>query len=165
MATISVSSGNYIRPHRCVRMKQFKVDTSQTIRVGDPIVLSADADEGNRVKLAGADPATDRAFVGFAAEAIVTTATHNPVTDRILVWLATQDAEFRVHVVNAQAIDNDDISVEYGIAADATNLIWRLDRTEVTAKIFRVLELLDNHADVNGAVVASVIAPERLYHD
>jgi len=165
MATISVSSGSYIRPYRNVRVRRFLVDTSQTIRVGDPVVLGADADEGNRLKLAGTDPATDRRFVGFAAEAITTTATHNAVTDRILVWLATEEAEFLVHVADTQALDNDDISTEYGIVADATNNIWRLDRTEVTAKVFRVLELIDAAADVNGRVVASVIAPERLYGD
>lgn len=165
MATIGVSSGSYIRPHRNVRTKQFLVDVSQTILVGDPIVLGADSDEGNRVKKAGTDPTTDRKFIGFAAEAITTPATFSAPRDHVLVWLATQDAEFRVHCEDAAAIDNDDISVEYGIVADATNVIYRLDRTETTAKIFRVLELLDNHGDVNGRMVVSVIAPERLYGD
>ena len=165
MATISVSSGSYIRPYRNVRTKQFKVDVSQTIRVGDILVLSADADEGNRVKKAGADPATDRSIVGVAAEAITTGATHNAVTDRVLVWLATGDAEFLVHYGDTQALDNDDISVEYGVVLDSTNNIWRLDDTETTAKVFRVLELIDAHADVNGRAVVMFIAPERLYHD
>lgn len=165
MATISVSSGSYIRPYRNVRVRRFLVDVSQTVRVGDPLVLGADTDEGNRVKVAGADPATDRRFVGFAAEAITTTATHNATTDRVLVWLATQEAEFLAHCEDAAAIDNDDISTEYGIVNDATNNIWRLDRSETSAKVFRVLELLDAHGDVNGRLVVSVIAPERLYHD
>lgn len=165
MATIGVGSASYIRPYRNVRTRQFKVDTSQTIRVGDPVVLGSDADEGDRLKLSGADPATDRRFVGFAAEAITTTATFNAATDKILVWLASGDAEFIVHCENAGVIDNDDISTEYGIVNDATNNIWRLDRTETTAKIFRVLELRDVHGDVNGRLVVHVIAPERLYHD
>lgn len=167
MATIGVSSGSYIRPFRNVRMSDtpWLVDVSQTIRVGDPVVLGADTDEGNRLKLAGADPATDRRFVGFAAEAITTTATHNAATDRIQVWMATQDAEFLVHCENAAAIDNDDISTEYGIVADGTNNIWRLDRSETTAKVFRVLRLYDAHGDVNGRLVAAVIAPERLLGD
>lgn len=165
MATISVGQGNYIRPYRKVRIRHFKVDASQTIRIGDPVVLSTDANEGDRIKLAGTDPATDRGFVGFAAEAKTTGASPSYPADTIPVWLATGDAEFRVHVADSQALDADDISVEYGIVADGTNLIYRLDRTEVTAKVFRVLELLDAHADVNGAVVAMVIAPERLYHD
>ena len=165
MATIGVSSGSYVRPYRNVRTRQFLVDVSQTVRVGDPLVLSADANEGNRVKVAGADPATDRSIVGFAAEAITTTATHNAQTDRVLAWVATQEAEFLVHCEDAAAIDNDDISVEYGVVNDSTNNIWRLDRTETTAKVFRVLELKDAHGDVNGRLVCSVIAPERLYHD
>ena len=165
MATIGVSSGSYIRPHRNVRTRSFPVDVSQTIRVGDPIILGADSNEGNRVKKAGTDPATDRALIGLAAEAITTTSTHVAANDKVLVWVATQDAEFRVHCEDAAAIDNDDISVEYGIVADATNLIYRLDRSETTAKVFRVLELLDAHGDVNGRLVVSVIAPERLYGD
>ena len=165
MATISVSSGSYIKPYRNVRVRQFLVDVSQTVRIGDPMVLSADSDEGNRIKVASADPATDRAFVGFAAEAITTTATHNSTTDKILVWLAEERAEFKVHVVDSHAIDNDDISVRYGIASDGTNNIWRLDRTETSATVFKVLELLDEHGDVNGRLVVQVIAPERLYGD
>lgn len=165
MATIGVGSASFLRPARNVRTKQFKVDTSQTIRVGDILVLSTDSDEGNRVKKAGADPATDRAIVGVAAEAITTTATYNAATDRVLVWLATGDAEFIVHCQDAGAIDNDDISVEYGVVNDSTNNIWRLDRTETTAKVFRVLDLIDAHGDVNGKLLVSFIAPERLYHD
>ena len=165
MATISVSSGNYIRPYRKVRVRHFKVDASQTVRIGDPIVLSADADEGDRVKVAGADPATDRFFVGFAAEAKTTGASPTYPADMIPVWLAEQGAEFLVHYGDTQALDNNDISVEYGIVNDATNNIWRLDDTETTAKVFRVLELIDAHGDVNGRVVAAVIAPERLYGD
>lgn len=165
MATIGVSSGSYIRPYRNVRTRQFKVDTSQTVRVGDPLVLSTDADEGDRVKVAGADPTTDRKIVGFAAETITTTATFTAATDKVLVWLATGDAEFQVHCEASAAIDADDISTEYGIVNDATNNIWRLDRTETTAKVFRVLELKDAHGDVNGRLIVHVIAPERLYHD
>ena len=165
MATLGVSSGNYIRPYRNGRLRQFPVAVSQTILVGDPIILSVTADQGNRVALAAADPATDRGFVGFAAEATTTTATHNPLLDKILVYVADQTCEFLVHVQNAGVLDNDMIGVEYGIVADATNLIYRLDITEVTAKVFRVLELFDVHGDVNGRVVVSVIAPERLYHD
>lgn len=165
MATIGVSSGSYLRPYRNVRTRQWPVDTSQTIRIGDILVLSADADEGNRVKKAGADPATDRSIVGVAAEAITTTATYTAATDKVLVWAATGEAEFLVHCEDAAAIDNDDIGVEYGTVNDSTNNIWRLDRTETTAKVFRVLELKDAAADVNGRLVVSFIAPERLYHD
>jgi len=145
-------------------VKHYRVQINQVIRVGDPVVLSVTADQGDRIALAAADPAVDRGFVGFAAEAITTGATVT-AEQKIPVWLVTQDSEFLVHVANTQALDNDDISVEYGIVADATNLIWRLDKTETTAKIFRVLELKDAHGDVNGRLVVAGIAPERLYGD
>jgi len=165
MATISVGAKSYVRPYRNPRMRQFLVDTSQTIVIGDLIVLGADANEGNRVKKSGADPTTDRGIVGFAAEAITTSSTHNSETDKINVWLATNDAEFVGHCEDAAAIDNDDISTEYGVVNDSTNGIWRVDRSEVTNKVVRVLELLDAHGDTNGRLVFSVIAPERLYGD
>lgn len=164
MATIGVGAGSYVRPHRRVRTRTFRVDASQTIVVGDLLVLSADADEGNRVKKAGADPTTDRAIVGFAAAAITTGASPT-AEDVIPVWLATGDAEFIGHVQDAETLDNDDISVEFGMVNDATNGIWRVDTSETTAKIVRILELVHEHGDTNGQVVFHVIAPERLYHD
>ncbi len=163
MATIGVSSGSFLRPVRNSRTRQFQVDVSQTIRVGDILVLGADSDEGNRVKKAGADPTTDRRIVGVAAEAVTTTATYTPSTDHVLVWLATEGAEFLAHCEDAAALDNDDISTEYGTVNDSTNNIWRVDRSETSAKVFRVLELKDVHGDVNGRMVVSFIAPERLY--
>lgn len=167
MATIGVGTGNYIRPRKAAgtELRSFPVDTSQTILVGSLLVLSADSDEGNRVKVAGTDPTTDRAIVGFAAEAITTGATFVAATDKVLVWLAKQDTQFIVHCEDAGTIDNDDVSVEYGVVVDATNLITRLDRTETSAKVFRVIELLDVHGDVNGRLAVTVIAPERLYGD
>lgn len=164
MATIGVSSGSWIRPYRNVRTRSFNVDTSQTIYVGSLVVLGADSDEGNRVKVAGSDPTTDRRILGIAAEAITTTSTYS-ASNKVLVWLATQDAEFLAHCEDAAAIDNDDISTEYGMVLDATNNIWRVDRSETSAKLLRVLELKDVHGDVNGRLVVSFIAPERLYGD
>lgn len=160
MATIGVGKGSYIRPYRRVRMDAFPEDSSQSFIVGDPVVLSTDSDEGNYIKIAGADPATDRGFVGFAASAATGTKGH--MCD---VWLATGDAEFVVHCQDTETLDNDDIGVEFGIVADATNLIWRLDTSETSAKVFRVLKLLDAHGDTHGRYVVHVIAPERLYHD
>lgn len=165
MATIGVGAGSYIRPHRRARTRTFRVDASQTIVVGDPVVLSTDSDEGNRIKKSGADPTTDRGFVGFAAAAITTGASPTYPADSIPVWLATGDAEFIGHVQDAETLDNDDIGVEFGIVADATNGIWRVDTSETSAKVVRILELADEHGDTNGRVVFHVIAPERLYHD
>ena len=160
MATIGVGQGSYIRPLRRVRMDAFPEDSSQTFIVGDPVCLSADSDEGNYIKIAAADPTTDRNFVGFAAKPA--TGVKGTMID---VWLATGDAEFVAHVEDAMALDNDFVDTEYGIVADATNLIWRVDTTETTAKIVRITKLLDAHGDVNGRVQFNVIAPERLYHD
>lgn len=165
MATIGVGTGNYIRPRflRDCELRSFPVDTSQTILVGSLLVLSADSDEGNRVKIAATDPTTDRAIVGFAAEAITTTGTYVAATDKVLVWLAKPGTQFIAHCEDTGVIDNDDVSVEYGCVVDATNLITRLDRTETSAKVFRVVELLDAHGDVNGRLAVTVISPERLY--
>lgn len=165
MATFTVGSGDFIRPYKGrVKIKHYNVAASQTILIGTPVYLSTTADKGNEIKKSAADPTTDRGFVGFAAEAITTGASVTSA-DRIPVWVASGEAEFIVRAQDTGALDNDDVSVEYGIVEDTTNNIWRLDRSETTAKIFRVLELLDAHADVNGRYVAMVIAPERLYHD
>jgi hypothetical protein len=166
MATISVSSGSYVRPRYAgkVRIKHYRVDLSQTVRRGDLMRLSTDSDEGNRIVVASADPTTDRAIVGFAAEAITTDAT-GAATDVIPVWVADGEAEFVAHVQDAETTDNDDISVEYGMVRDATNNIWRVDTSETSAKVVRVLEVLGTVGDTNGQVVFMVIAPERLYQD
>lgn len=160
MAAIGVGKGSYIRPYRRARMKAFPEDSSQTFIVGDPVCLSADSDEGNYIKIAGADPTTDRAFVGFAASAATGVKGH-----MVDVWIATGDAEFIGHIEGTTAIDNDMIGTELGIVADGTNLIWRVDSTETSAKVVRILDLADTHGDTAGRVIFHVIAPERLYHD
>lgn len=166
MATLTVSSGDFIRPYKGRgKIKWFPVAASQTILVGTPVQLSTTSDKGNEIKKSAADPTTDRGLVGFAAEAITTGASVSATTDRIPVWVASGENEFIVRAQDTGTLDNDDISVEYGIVEDSTNGIWRLDRSETSAKVFRVLELLDAHGDVNGRYVAMVIAPERLYHD
>lgn len=169
MATIGVGAGSYMRPRYQCMTRSFPVDTSQTVRVGDLLVLSADSDEGNRVKKSGADPTTDRGIVGIAAEAITTTSTHVAATDKVLVWVAEQGTQFIAYVCGAAfadaTLDNDNVSVEFGLLEDTTNNIWRVDNSETTAKLVRVLELLDIHGDTNGRVAVSFIAPERLYGD
>jgi len=169
MATIGVGAGSYMRPRYAAKPRRWVVDTSQTIIVGDLLILSADSDQGNRVKKAGADPATDRSVVGVAAEAITTSSTHVAATDHVLVWSARGDQEFIAHVCGAaiadETLDNDDISVEFGLLEDTVNGVWRVDTSETTAKLVRVLELLDAHGDTNGRVSVQFIAPERLYED
>lgn len=164
MATIGVGKGSFMRPHRRARTRTFRVDASQTIKVGYLVALSADSDEGNRIKKASADPTTDRAIIGIAA-ADITTGASPTAADKIPVWLATGDAEFIAHVQDAETLDNDDISVEFGLVEDTSNEIYRVDTSETSAKLVRVLELVDPHGDTNGRVVVHFIAPERLYHD
>lgn len=164
MATIGVGAGSYMRPRYTARTRTFRVDASQTVLVGSLMVLSADSDEGNRVKVAGADPTTDRGVVGIAAQAITTGASPT-AADKVVIWLAEQGTEFVAHVQASETLDNDDIGVEFGLVIDATNGIMRVDTSETTAKLVRVLELLDAHGDTEGRVAVSFIAPERLYGD
>ncbi len=67
---------------------------------------------------------------------------------------------------DASALDNDMVGVEYGIVADATNGIWRIDTTETTSKVFRVTSIAPGyaHADVNGKlVVKSAVGAQKVY--
>jgi hypothetical protein len=50
-----------------------------------------------------------------------------------------EQGEFAVHIQDAATLDNDDIGDDFGIVADATNLIWRVDNTETTSKVFCVV--------------------------
>lgn len=164
MATIGVGKGSYIRPYNKVRMESYAEDSSQTFLVGDPVYLSTDAGEGNLIKVATADPTTDRSFLGFAAQAASgVKGTMCPI------WLASNDALFVGHICDAafadKVLDINIISTELGMIADTTNLIWRVDTSESTAKLVRIVKALDAHGDTNARVVFMVIAPERLYGD
>lgn len=165
MASFTVGSGDYIRPYRFVQLRQFLVDTSQTVLLGSLLALSTDSDEGNRVKVAAADPTTDNALVGIAAEAITTGSTHDANTDKVNIWLFDERSEFVARVQDTETLDNDDISVEFGVVVDATNLITRVDTSETSAKVFRVVGMFPGHVhgDTNGAYVVKPIQSERLY--
>jgi len=158
--THSVGAGNYIRPYRRVRIRHFPEGASQSFKVGDPLILDTTSDKGHQVVLAGNDPTTGD-VVGFAAEEA--TGVEGTL---IAVWVLDGQGEFIAHVANSQALDNDDIGAEYGIVADGTNGIYRLDRTETTSKVFRVLEIAPGHAhgDVNGAyIVKSAAGGQAVY--
>lgn len=166
MATFLIGKGNYIRPYRNVRIRPFPEAASQTFIVGDPLILQTTADKGHQVKISGADP-TAGTVVGFAlAAASGTEGTSIPVA------MLDEQGEFMVVVQDTGAIDNDDIGDEYGIVADATNLIWRLDLTETTAKVFRIVAFAPKPdgsggmcvaADVNGAwIVRSAYAAQAV---
>lgn len=158
MATLSVGAGNIVRPYRNCRVRHFKEGASQTFKMGEPVILSATSDKGNKITIAAADPQVD--VVGFAAaDASGTEDTMIPV------WVADEDAEFLIHALDAQTVDVDDIGVNFGITKDSTNVIWRLDRTKTTTTLqaLRVLELKDDHGDINGRYVVRVLSVPRAY--
>jgi hypothetical protein len=141
MATVwTVSSGDYIRPYRNVRIQHFPVTISQTIVRGAAVKL-AGAGLENRIKIGVVTETTG--YVGFAAESITTGATHVPATDKIAVWLATEDAEFIGRTVNDDVVDFTDIGVGVALDIDATNAIWVVETDDVTAEVVKVLGYLD----------------------
>jgi hypothetical protein len=155
MATFVIGKGNYIRPYRNCRIRPFREAASQTFKVGDPLILETTADKGDQVKVAAADP--NGTVVGFATGDA--SGTENTTVN---VALLDEQSEFVAVVDNAQALDYDDIGDEIGIIADATNVIWRLDRTETTVPVGRIVAFgpkpdgsggLCTHGDVNGALV------------
>ena len=155
MATLTVSSGDYIRPRGGQGdIVHYKEGASQTFLKGDPLINSSVTDKEDRCIIAGSDPG---AIIGFAA------ADASGVADTMIPVYAADDlARFVVRVADTQAIDVDMIKAAgFGIVADGTNLIWRLDTSETTAKIFKVRKLVDAHGDVNGRVICSVLAAER----
>jgi len=141
MATVfTVSSGDYIRPLRNVRVKEFPVHVSQTVLKGS-VLQKGGAGYENRVILS-TDTVTS-GIVGVAMEAITTTATHNAVTDRVLVALATPEAEFIGRTVADDTVDFTDIGVNVSLEIDATNSITRVETDDVTYETVKVLEYLD----------------------
>lgn len=153
MATITVSSGSYIRPASSYgEIRHYKEGASQTFKKGDPVIFSSVADSEDRIVIAGADPG---AIVGFAAEDASGTA-----DTKLPVYCG--DTEFVVHVKDTQAIDVDMLKAAgFGIVSDGTNSIWRLDTAETSSKIFKVRRLVDEHGDVNGRVIATILRAER----
>jgi len=146
MSTIAVGSGNIIRPFRHVRIQHYPEDASQSFKKGEPVIFSSTGGKENKIKISGADPTA--LLIGIAAaDASGVEGTMVPV------WLFTSDAEFRIQMADTQSVNRADRQVSYGIVKDATNVIWRLDNTETTAKVFVVTEFIDAHGDVNGAVV------------
>jgi len=157
MATAFVASkGGYIRPYRNVRLRTYPEAASQTFRIGDPLIKQTTADKGNQVKISAADPTTGT-VVGFAAAAASGTEGTS-----IPVWMLDEQSEFVVHIQDAATLDNDDIGVDYGIVADGTNQIWRVDNTETTSKVFSPVDFGPKpdgsagkcaHGDTNGTYV------------
>lgn len=138
--TFVVSTGDHIRPFRNYRLKEYPVSISQTVLVGS-IMKLAGAGLENRVILS--TDATTSGIVGVAVEAITTTGTFNAATDKVLIALATEDAEFVARTVAARAVDFTDIGVRVETQIDATNSITRVNAAAVTNETVWILEFLD----------------------
>lgn len=140
MATFSVSSGDYIVPWRNHTLKEFPVHTSQAVLVGSVLKLAGAGFE-NRVIL-NTDTTTS-GIVGVAVEAITTTGTHDAKKDKVLVALATPEAEFAGRTVADDAVDFTDIGVRVSLEIDGANSITRVETDDVTNETVRVLEYLN----------------------
>jgi hypothetical protein len=125
--TFGVSSGDYIRPYRNVRVAHFPVAVSQTIVRGAAVKL-AGAGVENRIKIGVVTETSG--YVGVAAESITTTSTHVPATKKR-------------STVSDDPVDFSDIGVGVALDIDATNAIWVVETDDVTAEVVRVLSYLD----------------------
>lgn len=152
--TWTVGSGDYIRPYRCVRTEHWPEGASQTFRVGDPVILSTVSDYGNHIVIAGTDAVAD--IVGFAAEAAT-----GVTGTKLAVWVADESGEFVGRVQDTGALDNDQIGEDYGMVADGTNHIWRVDLSDTTNVSVQMIKFLDTHGDTNGRVVFKVLNAAR----
>ena len=146
MAAFTLSTGDYPRPYRNVRIEHFPEGASQTFAVGDFLILDTTADKGDRVVISGADPSSGT-VVGVALEAASGTA-----ETLIPVAVLDEKGEFLIAALNA--LDRDDIGDEFGIVADAT-VKWKLDQTETTAKVLHILKMAPGYA--HGDTGAKVI--------
>ncbi len=139
--TYTVSKGDFIRPYGPYqRLKEYPVHTSQTIKAGYPVVL-AGAGYENRVIVWGGTATSG--FVGIAAHDLTTTATHNAVTDRLIVYCADPEALFAGRTVADDAVDFTDIGVRVELEADATYEIYRVETDGVTTEVVQVVEYRD----------------------
>jgi hypothetical protein len=138
-----------------VRIEHFPEGASQSFEVGDLLVLDTTSDYGNRVVIGASDPSANT-VVGVAAEAATGTA-----NTKVAVWLADEEGEFVIRTADTQALDNDHVGDSYGVVLDTTYDIFRLDTGETTAVVFKVVKLLDNHADVNGRLVVKFLNARR----
>lgn len=138
--TYSVGSGDYIQPYQHTVIKEFPVHTSQTVLKGS-VLQKAGAGYENRVILSTDTVTTG--IVGVALEAITTTATHNAATDKVLVALATDCAEFTARTVADDAVDFSDIGVNVELEIDATNSITRVETDGTTYEVVKVLGYLN----------------------
>jgi hypothetical protein len=138
--TFTVGSGDYMRPWRNCRIQHFPVHVSQTLKRGYVVQL-AGAGYENRI-IASTDTVTTK-IVGVVAADITTTATHVASTDKVPVWLATEDAEFIARTVADDAVDFSDIGVNVSLEIDVTNSIVRVETDDTTYETVKVLQFID----------------------
>lgn len=157
MAAFTLSTGDAPRPYRHNRIEYFREAPSQTFKKGDILIRNTTADKGDQVKISGADPSSGT-VVGIAAEDA--SGTENT---QIGVYVLDPLAEFLIVALNA--LDFDDPGTEYGIVSDAT-VLWKLDQTESTAKVFRVVKIAPGYTagDTNAKyIVKSAIGVQAVY--
>lgn len=155
MATRTVTRGDFIKPYRVgsTRIVHRPDTASTTFLVGDPLIFGATAGHEDRITIAGSDPAY---ITGFAAENA-----SGVVDTDISIWAADGEAEFIGVVQDSGALDQLQIGASYGLVADGTNHIWRVDLTETTATVVQITKLIDADGDVNGRVVFRVLYSAR----
>lgn len=133
MATITVGSGNTMRPYRRCRLVHYAESATQSFRVGDVLIFDTVSGKQMKVKKAGSDPTL---IVGVAADSASGTE-----GTRIGVYVATANSEFRAMTDSSATLANTVIGTQYGIVEDSTNFVWRVDQSEVTAKRVVVTEV------------------------
>lgn len=146
MATFTVSSGDYLRPHRGhTRVYQAPEGSAQTFKIGAPLKLSAVAGRENEVIIVGTDPVAG--VLGVSAEG----ATGVQGTS-ISYWIAEPGVEFIGRVQDTGVLAYTQVGLNYGIVFDAVNGIWRVDLSDTTNVNVIVVSLVDAVGDVNGRV-------------
>lgn len=156
MATLTVSSGDYMRPFRGpVRIFHAPEAASQTFKKGYPLIAGTASGKENQVKIAGSDPTTG--ILGIACE----DASGVEGTD-IAFWIAEPGVEFIARVQDTGVLVYTSKGMAYGIVLDATNLIWRIDLSDTTNVNNIVTGLVDAVGDVNGNVSFQWKASSRL---
>lgn len=138
--TFAVSTGDHLRPFRNYRLKEYPVSISQTVLAGSVMKL-AGAGLENRVILS--TDSTTTGIVGVAMEAITTTGTFNAATDKVLIALATEEAEFIARTVASTAVDFTAIGTRVSLEIDATYSITRADTADTTNDTIWIMDFLD----------------------
>ena len=152
MATLTVSSKDFIRPDRNVRSRAFKEEASQTFKKG--AIAVQDATNKDEAEEAGADP-TARILGVFLEDASGTADT------KILVALAEPGAEFVGRVQDGGTLAVGNLGTNYAVVYDSTNAIWRVDLSDTTNVSVTVTGFVDDIGDVNGRVRFQFIASTR----